>query len=137
MTAEAAHFFDDTTLKRLLRKLVQEQGQPIRFDEEDWEGNPTVSSFGWIDYDAYHHIKGFGDDEDGCSWIIEDEAMLTEVTYSLYDGSDCDNRDEVGVNVGPARCGCGKYRDVQLRYADSLGSVLRYLLSNDGHGISI
>lgn len=136
MSAPEAHFFDDATLKQLLRKMVQEKGQPVEFHEQ-WNGEWEVSSYGWVDYDAYHHVKGFGEDEPGCAWTIEEEATLTEVTYSLFDGTDCENINEVGINVGPAHCACGKYRDMQLRYADSLGSILRYLLSNDGRGISI
>lgn len=136
MSVPEAHLFDDGKLKQMLRKMVQENGQPVEFQER-WNGELEVSSFGWVHYDAYHHIKGFGEDESGCLWIIEDEATWTEVTYSLFDGTDCENINEVGINVGPARCACGKYRDVQLRYADSLGSILRYLLSNDGRGISI
>lgn len=136
MSDPEAHFFDDSTLKQMLRKMVQEKGQPIEFSER-WNGEPEVSSYGWMDYDAFHHIRGFGEDEKGCSWIIEEEATVTEVTYSLFDGTDCDNINEVGINVAPARCACGKYRDMHLRYADSLGSILRYLLSNDGGGISI
>lgn len=131
-----AHFFNDAALKQLLRKLVEEKGQPIEFQGETWDGKPDVSSFGWVDYDAHHHVKGFVD-EPGCSWSIASEATLTEVTYSLFEGSDCENRNEIGINVSPVNCACGKYRDMHLRYADSLGSVLRYLLSNDGRGISI
>lgn len=137
MTAEAAHFFDDTNLKRLLRKLVQEKGRAVQFDGEDFQGRPTVSSWGWMHYEAFHHIEGIGEDGNGCSWIIEDDARLIEETYTQVNDSECEGLDEVGINLSPARCACGKYRDMHLRYAESLGEVISYLLNNDGRGISI
>jgi hypothetical protein len=126
----------DRTFQQLLRKMVRERGQPVAFTEEDYEGNPTVSVNGWIDYDAYHHVRGIGD-ELGCSWFIEEDALLTEETYYMAGDTDNDGTHEAGINITPVRCACGKYQDMHLRYADSLGSILRYLLSNDGGGISI
>lgn len=136
MNTPAAHFFDDRSFQQLLRKMVRERGQPVAFTEEDFEGNPTVSALGWIDFDAHHHIKAFGG-ETGCSWVIDEHALLTEETYFMAGDTDSDGTHEAGINIHPARCACGKYRDMHLRYADSLGSILRYLLSNDGGGISI
>jgi hypothetical protein len=128
-------FFDDRNFKQLLRKMVQERGQAVGF-EENWKGELEVSAYGWMDTDAFHHIRGW-DGEKPCSWIIEDEAVLTEESYYAAGDTETDGTYEPGINIYPARCACGKYQDRHLRYADSLGSILRYLLSNDGGGISI
>jgi hypothetical protein len=128
-------FLDDRNFRQLLRKMVQERGQAVAF-EENWKGELEVSAYGWMDTDVFHHIRGMGE-ERGCSWVIEDEAVLTEESYFVAGDTDTDGTYEAGINIHPARCACGKYRDMHLRYADSLGNILRYLLSNDGGGISI
>lgn len=136
MSAPEAHFFHDPNLKRLLRQLVQEEGTPVQFDGKDRSGRLTVSSWGWVHHDAHRHVKGWGG-EPGCSWVIAEKASVIEESYIQVNDSECEGIDEVGINVTPVQCACGEYQDMHLRYADSLGSVIRYLLSNDGRGISI
>lgn len=131
----AASLFDETHLKQLIRTLVEERGAPVRFTGTDWQGNPEPSYYGWEDHEAQRHVHPY--EEPGCAWVIADQAVLIEKTYGVFDGTDHSGLDEVGINISPVRCACGKYDDMTLRYAASLGEVLKYVLDNDGRGISI
>lgn len=97
MSETPVQFFDDRNFKQLLRKMVQERGQAVRF-EENWKGELEVSAYGWMDTDAFHHIKGMGE-EPGCSWIIADEAVLTEEAYYAAGDTETDGTYEAGINI--------------------------------------
>lgn len=113
----------DEHVRRLIRHLVQEQGTPVAFKDEGHSSRPTVSEYCWRDIDATEHVR-----EGDCTWTIEESAQLHEEIYSVFEGTFVDNRDEIGVNAAPARCTCGAYTEMTLRYLGSLGDVLRFIL---------
>lgn len=125
--------FEDE-LRERLRSFMIEHGEPVEFDEHDsyhYPGEKDVSLYGWRHIDAFEHVRG-----GGCRWVIAPEAHLVERSYAQFADTVSDNDDEVGVNVAPASCVCGKYQQMHLRYVGSLGSVLRYVLS-DQNGIPV
>ena len=109
--------------KAALRDLMRRKGRPIRRRSEPQWPEFHVSTYGWLDYAALVHA-GY----EGCGWLVEPGAVLVEQAYSQFTDTDHDNESEVGINVGPVRCTCGKYTDVTLRYVGSLGEILRDLL---------
>lgn len=131
----AASLFDDKQLKQLIRNLVEAKGAPVDFRETSRKGEPEPSYYGWKDYTAHKHVHPY--QEEGCRWIIDEQALLIEKTYGQFCGSDVSGIDEVGINIAPVDCACGAYRGITLRYTASLGEVLKYVLDNDGRGISI
>jgi hypothetical protein len=115
--------------KAKLRKFMEDKGAKVEINEDaeyEWD---EVSPYGWSDYDAVDHTRPAQGrwPGDGCHWVVPEGATLTERTYSMFDGTFTDNKDEVGINVHPAHCACGKYTDVTLRYVGSLGDVIREL----------
>lgn len=123
--------------KAKLRDFMERKGRKVEFNERERKLHPDwpeyhVSTYGWSDYEADLHIHArewratsHGDD---CKWIVPEGAELVEQTYSQFDGTDADNLQEVGINVSPCHCACGKYSDVTLRFAGSLTEVLHDLL---------
>lgn len=132
MEIAAVTAFKDDEVRRLVRRLVQEQGTPVAFDEDNYLGEPQVSPYNWMDIAADRHVS-----EGECTWTIDEGARLREETYSVFEGTFVDNRDEIGVNVFPARCTCGTYTDMTLRYLGSLGDVLRFVLGVENGGIEL
>lgn len=132
MENESITAFKDDHVKQLVRRLVQEKGTPVAFEDHGYSWGPTVSTYNWMDIDAREHVAN-GD----CTWTIEEGARLREETYSVFEGTLTDNRDEIGVNVFPARCTCGNYTDMTLRYLGSLGDVLRFVLGVEDGGIEL
>lgn len=115
--------------KAKLRAFMAEKGRAVQFEEPrySWQTGKEVSSYGWINMGAEDHVRPVGGGE-GCRWIVEQGVELTEETYSMFTDTDADNAREVGINVSPVHCACGKYRDVTLRYVGSLTDVLHTLL---------
>lgn len=117
-----------------LRDFMSRRGRKIEWDERNQELYPEwpeghVCKYGWTDYEAQWHIVG-GMDRKGpeCQWVVPEGAELVEQTYSQFAGTFTENNQEVGINVGPCHCACGKYTDVTLRYKGSLTEVLHDLL---------
>lgn len=136
--------------KKALRELVARKGKPVEFQEPryEWEDEDGVSSYGWQNIEALEHVmqitdeqrKRYGysvEDYPACEWVVDEGAELKERTYSMFDGTGCGNQDEVGINVTPARCKCGKYQGVTLRYTASLADTLHELFGNDDKIITL
>lgn len=115
-----------------LRKFMEDKGEPVRFEPKryEWQEDDEVSTYGWHDYEATLHCRPVDpkySDTDGCHWIVPEGAVAYERGYSQFTDTFHDNEDEVGINVRPAHCACGKYTDVTLRYVGSLAEVIREL----------
>lgn len=61
------------------------------------------------------HAMDEEDGGDGCKWIIPKTRVVTEVVC-LVATRRGEVRDEHGFNVQKARCACGRYKNVTLRY---------------------
>lgn len=116
-------------LKAKMRKLVADKGDPVEFSSDSYSTtyNGGVSSYGWKHHEAIAHCRQWGDK---CHWVIPASATLEERTYSLFQDTFTDNKDEVGINVYPCHCRCGKYTDITLRYVASLGETIRELTAD-------
>lgn len=137
--------------KAALRELVARKGKPVEFYEprstyEDPE--ECVSPYGWVWHEADEHTLQMSDetrtkyrhnveDYPGCEWVIDEGAVLKERTYSEFAGTEASNNEVVGINVTPARCKCGKYTGVTLRYTASLAETLRELFGHDDKIITL
>jgi len=124
----------DERIRDRLREVVQKKGRPIRFEDEEsyrYPGEQDVSIYGWVDHDAEEHMEN-GD----CIWSIGPTARLVERTYTEFGDTMNGNDDVIGINVSPAHCTCGEYRNMHLRYTESFGTILRDMLNVD-NGISI
>lgn len=105
--------------KPKVRRFMTEKGIPVLFDERFGDREPEV--YGWRDGEAYDHGRE-------CGWVVPEGATLTEETYSQFTDTFSDNRDEVGVNVEPCHCTCGKYTDVTLRWDGTVDEMLTAIL---------
>lgn len=121
----------ETEFRAKLRKFMEDEGEPVLFVPKhyEWQEDDQVSTYGWHDWDAVWHCKpGRSHPESaGCHWIVPEGAVAYEREYSQFTDTFHDNEDEVGINVRPAHCACGKYTDVTLRYVGSLAEVIREL----------
>ncbi len=123
-------------VKAGIRKLLADKGRMVQF-EEGWGGEPTVSTYGWHDTDSYDHI--IGRDYSGsrvkktkpCEWVIPEGTIVQEESYSQFCGTFTNNRDEVGLNAAGVSCKCGKYKDVTIRVAMSLGEAIKAIVGYD------
>lgn len=134
--------------KAALRDFMERKGRPVHFTE-GYNGGKDVSPYGWPDDAAENHIFSYDRVDDGskygkhvkvfhCGWIVPEGAVLTEETYSQFLDTFSGNEEEVGINVEGCHCKCGKYQDVTLRFAGSLGDVLRGLFNTeDKPGITL
>lgn len=111
-------------IKEGMRQYLERSGQKVDWEEHSWGRSANV--YGWWDHTAYYHIR-----DDKCRWIVPEGTVLKEETFSLFEGTDCDNRMEVGLNADGCRCACGKYADVTLRITASLGEAIRGVLGYD------
>lgn len=113
-----------------MRKYIAENGRPGQVQRRWLE--PRVSAFGWEDNEAIKHIR-----KDKCSWIVPEGAAVEEFVYSEFDGTDCDNRMEIGINTDSVDCACGKYMDITLRVNGSLSDAIKYVCNYDPKRIII
>ena len=124
-----------------LRAYLEDKGLPVKFREpnsyearhpEWYPRRELVSTYGWTDYDAAHHALGGyrAKHQEGqpCPWVVPKGAVLYEQTYSLFQDTLSDNKEEVGVNVEGCHCSCGKYTDVTLRVVATFTEIMRVLL---------
>jgi hypothetical protein len=116
-----------------LRALLETHAKPVEFlPKQRWRNPevPEVSTYNeWFDYEATLHaspttVMHGG----GCGWVIEPGAEVTEDTYTEWGGTFGQDNHVLGINVTPARCRCGRYTDMTLRYEKSLSQTLRLLL---------
>jgi hypothetical protein len=120
--------------KERLRELLRTKGHAVVFSERDFE---EVSPYGWTYFRADHHCTpkisslGLNRNAGDCQWVIPEGAKVVERTYSMFAGTFTDNDSEVGINVSPVHCQCGKYKDMTLRYTASLGETIRALTMDD------
>lgn len=120
--------------KEKMRDFLARKGKPVLFEERTgWDDEPKVSTYGWTDHNADVHCQPVVTTKtytygEGCHWVVPEGAVLTEHTYSQFTDTFSPNNDEVGVNVTPAHCACGKFTDMTLRYAGSLGEVIREIV---------
>lgn len=137
----------DENYKAELRHLVEKKGVPVEINRDAEYDFDEVSTYGWVDHEARDHATAHYPGENGCAryddtlypctrhdaceWIIPTGAELKERTYSQFADTDSSNVNEVGINVYPAHCACGKYKDVTLRYTASLAETLRELFGKD------
>lgn len=124
--------------KARVRHLIERKGRPVEINPNPRFVGDDVSTYGWVDYKAEYHTRKHDKycqanctDHADCEWIIPMGALLQEKTYSMFTDTYSGNADEVGVNVSPAHCACGKYTDVTLRYTASFGDMLREVLRDD------
>lgn len=117
-----------------LRTLLETHAKPVEFMPPTRWCNPEVPEVSayndWLDYPAFMHA---GDPAqvshgEGCGWIVESGAQVTEDTYTEWGGTFGEDTHTVGINVTPARCHCGQYTNMTLRYEKSLSQTLRDLL---------
>jgi hypothetical protein len=102
-------------------------------DGEPWRW-AAVSVYGWQDWDASEHMRPYDKDVEPCRWIIAPGAEVHEVTYSQFADTFTGNEDEVGLNVYPASCACGKYTDVMLRWTGSLTTLMSAVFGVPANG---
>ena len=116
-----------------LRTLLETHAKPVQFtDKARWRNPniPEISAYNdWVAYEAYMHAvhpaqEQFGG---GCGWVIEPGAEVTEEEYTEWGGTFGENTHTIGINVSPARCRCGRYANMTLRYEKGLGAALRDL----------
>lgn len=105
--------------KDKLRDFMARKATPAEIDRETKYEQERVSVYGWISMD-YQHIY-----DAKCSWVVPVGARLEEHTYSQFMDTFNGNEDEVGIEIYPVHCACGKLKDVTLRYKGSLGDVIR------------
>jgi hypothetical protein len=108
--------------KRRVREFMQQNGRAVEHRDDSY-GLQNVSVYGWCDYDAQRHIY-----DDKCAWIVPKGAQLEERTYSQFVGTFTDNAEEIGINVSPAHCACGRYTNRTLRHDGSLQDILAGIL---------
>lgn len=118
--------------KATIRDFITRKGEPIEFRREYWmdEDDPlSVSEYGWRDIRAsYHCLPNYKWNKDGgCHWVVPEGTFLYEETYSMFDGTGCDNRMEEGVNIRGCHCACGKYRDITLRWTGTLADLINHI----------
>lgn len=141
-------------LRERLRDLVARKGVPVEineaFDPKDpWNFESEVSVYGWTDYKAQLHAppaawasgrsrslsrsprRNTYMEIGTCNWVVPEGVVLRERSYSQFDGTGCDNEDEVGINVYGCHCECGQYTDMVLRYTASLADTIRELTAPD------
>lgn len=123
-----------------LRALLETHAKPVEFmPKERWRDPevPEVSPYNeWWDYEAtLHtspatavpaHMSG-----EGCGWIIDPGAEVTEETYTDWGGTFGEDTHVIGINVTSARCRCGRYTDRTLRYEEPLSKTLTLLLGKN------
>lgn len=109
--------------KAALRDLMKRKGRPVQFMEKryDWEDDDQVTPYGWTDWTTLDHV------ENDCEWVVEPGVKLVERSYSQFTDTFHSNEDEIGINVSPVSCRCGRYTDQTLRYVGSLGDILQEL----------
>jgi hypothetical protein len=105
--------------KAKLRDFMARKGTPAEINHEAKYDGDRVSVYGWISPE-YRHIY-----DDKCSWVVPEGARLEEHTYSQFTDTFHSAEYEVGIEVYPVHCACGKQQNVTLRYAGSLGDVVR------------
>lgn len=122
-----------------LRDLMERKGVPVEINPDAEYDFDEVSTYGWVAYEARDHCQTVeGNDRyGGCRWVVEPGAELRERTYSQFVDTDADNKNEVGINVSPVHCACGKYQDMTLRYTASLADTLRDLFGSDDSVITL
>lgn len=135
-----------------LREFLAKEGTPVRLQRDPdetydpnnsyyttpgWRDDMAVSVYGWVDDQARDHVKPWDKDATPCRWIVPEGAQLTEVAYSEFVDTFTSNRYEVGVNVYPAHCNCGKFERVVLRWDGSLKEILHSILGLDGGTVSL
>lgn len=111
--------------KAKLRDFMARKATPAEINRDAKYDGDRVSTYGWISMD-YRHIY-----DDKCSWVVPEGARLEEHTYSQFQDTFSDNKDEVGIEVYPVHCACGQKTDVTLRYTGSLGDVIRDIVGID------
>lgn len=122
----------DAEIKARMRDWLAEHGTKVKFD--DRYGYKSVDTFGWEDQGAFSHIHGdkYNEAAGGpCYWVIPEGTVIKEESYSQFNGTDQDNSYEVGINAEHIDCACGKYKDVTVRIASSLGDAIQALLGYD------
>lgn len=122
----------DDQIKAAMRAWIAKSGTKVQF--KDYGGYKSVDTFGWEDRESYSHIHGdkYNSEAGGpCEWIIPEGTVVKEESYSQFAGTDQDNYYEVGINVEHVSCKCGKYTDVTVRVASSLGEAIQALLGYD------
>lgn len=112
--------------KQPLRDFMATKGKPVRK-----ERNP----YDWSDYRADGHT---GAQYGTCHWVVAPGALLTEASFVEWGGTFGTDTTEMAVEVTPATCACGQYRDYTLRFVGTFGEVLRGALGdNDQAGIRL
>ncbi len=117
-----------TAVKDGIRRLIQNQGMPVKFEESYFAGAhyDSVSIYGWVDYNIQDHIR-----DDRCRWVIPAGVKVTERSYTKFLGTFVDNADEVGINAEGCHCACGRHINVTLRVVCGLGEAIQEILGYD------
>jgi len=107
-----------------VREFIEGKGRKVQVEEKrfEWERDDEANVYGWVDYEAQDHIR------EGCRWIVPEGAVMYERTYSQFQDTFTENSEDHGVNVRGARCACGKYTDVILRWDGSVTDMLHTIL---------
>lgn len=82
--------------------IIRKGGEPVESD----------SVYGWKDYDALGHVKGYGD---GCEWVVPDDPQISTQYISEFDGTDNPNLRYEVLDVYGVSCKCGRYANMTLR----------------------
>lgn len=123
-------------IKAGIRRLVVEQGRPVKFEQQySYSNDLQVSPYGWVDWDAEAHVKPdrYGKKKGlaGCEWVVPTGILVKETTYSQFCGTFASNENEVGLNAPGCRCACGYLDNVTLRLSISLGEAIRTIIGYD------
>lgn len=113
-----------------VRDFMARHGNPVQFRprQYDWEADDEVSTYGWHDLEAMDHAGGTVRRRGTCHWVVPEGARLSERSYTMFAGTFVDADHEMGVNVTGARCACGRYPNVTLRWVGSVAEMLHDLL---------
>jgi hypothetical protein len=100
--------------------IIREGGEPVESD----------SVYGWKDYDADQHVKGWGD---GCEWVAPDHPEVSTNYISEFDGADVPSLRYKVLDVYGVSCKCGKYSDMTLRLkGETVLSIIQDLIFTKG-----
>lgn len=107
-----------------VREFIEAKGKKVQVEEKryEWQLDDEANVYGWTDYQAQEHIRS------GCRWIVPEGALMYERTYSQFQDTFTENSEDHGVNVRGARCACGEYTDVILRWDGSVTDMLHTIL---------
>jgi hypothetical protein len=94
--------------------LLLKKGRVVDTNVSWYWGMSTV-------YDHEHPTKT-------CVWKAAENSNLKEISFSEFDGTDCESRQSTALILTHVSCSCGQYQDVELATSGSTGDLLAELV---------